>query len=69
MMDTNQAKATKQEEMLAEISARIDAKTDANQAELKSIICTFWSELKETIQREMRAAIQSVRSELDETTT
>jgi hypothetical protein len=42
---------------------------DANQTEMRSIICTFRPEFKETILREMRAAIQSVRSELDETTT
>jgi hypothetical protein len=41
---------------------------DAHQAEVRSILCTFRSELKETIQRVMRAAIQSVRSELDGTT-
>jgi hypothetical protein len=48
--------------------AEMNAKMDANQAELRSIICTFRSELKETIQHEMRASIQSVRAELDETT-
>jgi hypothetical protein len=36
---------------------------------MRSIICTFRSELKETIQYEKRAAIQSIWSELDETTT
>jgi nitrate/nitrite-specific signal transduction histidine kinase len=46
----------------------MNAKMDANYAELRSIIRTFRPELKETIQREMRAAIQSVQSELDETT-
>jgi hypothetical protein len=57
-MDANQAKAAKQEEMLARL--------DANRAEMRSILCTFRSVMKETIQRQMRAAIQSVRSELDE---
>jgi hypothetical protein len=36
---------------------------------MRSILCTFRSELKEIIQRQMRASIQSVQSELDETTT
>jgi hypothetical protein len=40
------------------------AKMDSNQAE----ICTFRSELKDTMQRETRATIQSVRSDLGETT-
>jgi hypothetical protein len=31
--------------------AEMNAKMDINQAELRSIICTFWAELKETIQR------------------
>jgi hypothetical protein len=35
---------------------------------MRSTIRTFRSELKETIQRVMRGAIQPVRSELDETT-
>jgi chromosome segregation ATPase len=48
-----------------------DLKEDikSSQAEMRSIICAFQSELKETIQREIKAAIQSVWSELDETTT
>jgi hypothetical protein len=40
-----------------------------SQAEMRSILRTFRSELKETIQRQMRATIQSIWSELDETTT
>jgi hypothetical protein len=64
-MDANQAKADgEQEEMLARM--REDIK--CSQAEIRSILCTFRSQLKEIIQRETRAAIQSVRSELDETT-
>jgi nitrate/nitrite-specific signal transduction histidine kinase len=39
----------------------------SGQAEMRSILCTFRSELKETIQRQTRAAIQSVQSELNET--
>jgi hypothetical protein len=49
--------------------AEITAKMDDNQAERRSTLCAFGSELKEIIQREMKAAIQSVRSELDEMTT
>jgi hypothetical protein len=41
----------------------------SGQAEMRSKFCAFRSELKETIQRQMRAATQSVRSGLDETTT
>jgi uncharacterized protein YhaN len=74
-MDANQAKATKQEEMLAEISARMNAdlkdlKEDikSSQAEMRSAICAIWSELKETIQHEMKAVIPPIWSELDETT-
>jgi hypothetical protein len=70
-METNQAKTAKQEEKLFEINVRMNENTKlmnaemvTNQAEMRSIICIFRSELKETIQ----AAIQSVRSELDEKT-
>jgi hypothetical protein len=48
--------------------AEMNAMMDTNQAKLRSLICTFRSELKETIQREMRAIIRSVWSDLDETT-
>jgi sRNA-binding carbon storage regulator CsrA len=51
------------------VMAEMNARMGVNQAEMRSTVCTFRSELKETIQREMRAAIQSVWSELDETTT
>jgi hypothetical protein len=74
-MDANQAKTTKQEETLAEISAIMntnlkDLKEDIklSQAEMRSTICAFWSELKETVQHEMKAVMQPIRSELDETT-
>jgi hypothetical protein len=49
-MDTNQAKATKQEEMLTEISTRMDANLNevqedikSGQAEMRSTICAFRS--------------------------
>jgi hypothetical protein len=48
--------------------ARMEAKMNCNQTEMRFTVCAFRCELEETIQREMRAAIQSVRSELDETT-
>jgi hypothetical protein len=92
-MKSNHAKATKQEEMLAEISARItinlkemevdrkrdredlkgmieemNAKMDAGPAEMRSTVCAMRSELKETLQHEMKAIIQLIRLELDETT-
>jgi DNA repair exonuclease SbcCD ATPase subunit len=73
-MDANQAKAAKQEEMLAEISARMNAnlkdlKEDikSGQVQMRSTICAFRSQLK-IIQHEMKAVIQPMRSELDETT-
>jgi hypothetical protein len=62
--------------MVAEISARMnvnlkDLKEDikSSQAEMRSAIDAFSSELKETIQHEMKAVIQPIWSELDETTT
>jgi hypothetical protein len=58
--------------MLAEISARMYANTkemDANQAEMRSTVLVTWSELKESIQHEMKAVIQPIQSELDEMTT
>jgi hypothetical protein len=63
------------EQMLAEISTRMDANTkemnakmDANQVEMRSTVCGIQFELKETIHHEIRAVIQPIRSELDETT-
>jgi hypothetical protein len=58
----------KDREDLKGMMAEMNAKMDGNQAEMRSIFCTFRSELKETIQRHMRATVQSVRSEFDETT-
>jgi hypothetical protein len=56
--------------MLAEISARMDANTKemnakmgANQADMRSTVCAFWSELKKTIQDEMKAVIQPILAE------
>jgi vacuolar-type H+-ATPase subunit E/Vma4 len=64
MVEEMNAKAGgKQEEILARM--RKDIKS--SQAEIRSAICAMLSEL-ESIQREMRAVIQPVRSELDETT-
>jgi actin-like ATPase involved in cell morphogenesis len=40
----------------------------SGQAEMRSTIYAFLSELKETTQHEMKSVIQSVRSELDKTT-
>jgi hypothetical protein len=74
-MDGNQAKAAKQEEILAQRSARMDKNLNemreeikSGQAEIRSTICAFRSELKETIQHEMKAVIQPMRSELGKTT-
>jgi hypothetical protein len=55
----------KQEEMLA----RMPEDIKSGQAEMRSTIRTFGSELKETIQREIRTVIQPRRAELDETST
>jgi hypothetical protein len=91
MMKSNQTKATKQEEILAQISVRnainlkemeadrdredlqgmmdeMNAKMDDNQAEMRSTICAFRSHLNETTQHEMKAVMQPIRAELDETT-
>jgi hemerythrin-like domain-containing protein len=61
--------------MLAEIRARMDTNLNkmreeikSGQAEMRSTICAFWSELKQTIQHEMEAIIQPIQSELDEKT-
>jgi hypothetical protein len=56
------------EEIIDTNTKEMNAKMDANQTEMRFIICTFQSEFKKTIQRAMRAAIQFVWSELDETT-
>jgi hypothetical protein len=64
MAEMNAKMDGKQEEMLARM--REDIKS--GQAEMRSPMCAFRSELKETIQRAMRVTIQSVRSELVETT-
>jgi hypothetical protein len=40
----------------------------SGQAEMKSTVCVMQPELEETIQCDMRAVIQPIRSELDETT-
>jgi hypothetical protein len=50
--------------MMAEMNAKMDGKQD----EIRTTICVIGCELMETIQREMKAVIQSVRSELDEVT-
>jgi hypothetical protein len=54
---------------MQEKTQAITEEIKCGQAEMRSIICAFWSELKETIQCEIKAATQSVLSELDETTT
>jgi hypothetical protein len=52
-MDSNQAKATKQEEMLAELNAKMDA-----------TIQSIWSEIQETIHDQ----VENVRAELNQKT-
>jgi hypothetical protein len=46
----------------------MNAMMDGNQAELRSTVCAMRSEWKETIQHEIKAVIQPIRSELDEKT-
>jgi hypothetical protein len=72
----NQEKAEANAKARQEEIARMQENTQATReeiksghAEMRSIICAFRSELKEIIQCEMKAAIQYVWSELDETTT
>jgi HD superfamily phosphohydrolase len=70
-MDTKQAKATKQEKMLAEISARMDTNLNEMLKDIKSSqveMRATRSELKETSQHGMKVIIQPIQSELDETT-
>jgi hypothetical protein len=71
-MDTNlkgmEADRKRDREDLKGMMAEMNAKMDGNQAEIRSTICAMRSELKETIQHEMKAGIQPIRSELDETT-
>jgi hypothetical protein len=65
-MDANQMNADdKQEEM----PARMLEDIKSSRVEMRSILCTFRSELKETIHRQMREALLCVQSEFDETTT
>jgi hypothetical protein len=39
----------------------MDVKMDGNQAEMRSILCVIQSELRETIQHEMKAIMQPIR--------
>jgi hypothetical protein len=62
-------------EVLAEMKADrkadqagMEAKMDTNHAEMRSTVCAFRSEFKETIQYEMKAVIQPIQAEWDETT-
>jgi wobble nucleotide-excising tRNase len=64
-MDANQAKAAIQDH-LKRMMREMNAKMDGNQAEMRSTVCAMRSELKETIQHEMKAVIQPTLSELDE---
>jgi hypothetical protein len=64
MAEMNVKMDGKQEQMLARMREEIKS----GQAEMRSTICAVGSELKDTIQRVMRATIQPVRSEIDETT-
>jgi hypothetical protein len=56
------------QEDLKRMIGEMNAKMDGNQAEMISTVCAMRFELKETIQQEMKAVIQPVRAELDETT-
>jgi hypothetical protein len=47
----------------------MNTKMNGNQAEMRYTVCVMWFESKETIQHEMKAVIQPIRSDLDETTT
>jgi hypothetical protein len=56
-----------QAEMRSTIEA-IEEPMNANQAEMISTVCAIRSDLKETIQHEIKTIIQPIWSELDETT-
>jgi hypothetical protein len=75
MMKSNKAKAAKEDQIPPEIIARMNTNLNemreeikSGQAEMRSTICAFRSELKETIHHEMKAVIQPIRPELDEPT-
>jgi gamma-glutamylcysteine synthetase len=55
---SNQAKAAKMKATREQMLARMEAKIDANQADMRSTLCAFQSELKETIQHEMRSRMR-----------
>jgi hypothetical protein len=64
-----EANRKRDREDLKGMMTEMNAKMDGNQAQMRSTLCAFRSELKETIQQEMKAVIQPIRAELDETTT
>jgi signal transduction histidine kinase len=64
-MDANRKR---DREDLKGMMEEINAKMEGNQAEMRSTVCAMQSELNETIQHELKAVIQPIRSELDLTT-
>jgi hypothetical protein len=69
-MDANQADQARMEANKEDMLARTEENMKdikSSQAKMRSTICAFRSELKETMKRETRAVIQYVRSELDDT--
>jgi hypothetical protein len=67
-MDANPKENNDTQERMNENLKYLKENIKSSQAEMRSVICTFWSELKETIQHEIKAVIQPIPSELDETT-
>jgi hypothetical protein len=80
-MKSHQKMMKSNQDLLARLEARIETNREkdqedlkemweeikSGQAEMRSIVCAMRSELKKTIQREMKAATQPIRPELDET--
>jgi hypothetical protein len=69
--DWEERKAEKKadQEDLKRMMEEMNAKMDGSQAEMRFTVFAFQAEMKEAIKHEMKAVIQPIRAELDETTT
>jgi CHASE3 domain sensor protein len=65
--EANQAVAEDDRKELKEMMKATKEDIKSSQAEMKFTVCANRSDLKETIQHEIRAVVQPIRSELDET--
>jgi hypothetical protein len=67
-IDANQMKTDDNQERMDVNLKEMREEIKFGQAEMRSTICVFRSELEETIQHGMRAVIQPIWAELDEMT-